>query len=315
MKITAKSTLVHLSLFLLSFITTTIAGVQWLNKDPFEISNFIFGFPYGLLLLAFLSCHELGHYVAARYHGVEVTLPYFIPLPSFFGIAPFGTLGAVIRIRSTVPSRRALFDIGAAGPLCGFVVSMAILVIGLRTLPPLEYLYGIHPEYSQLATLPQGGLTFGNSLLFTLLKETIPPVGAFIPPMNEMYHYPFLCVGWFGLFVTALNLIPIGQLDGGHIARSVFVRHYNQIGQSSLVLLVILGTIGVLPLLGIPARIGWIGWLIWGAVLAFALRAKGQNSLAHEEIEPIGELRQATGWICALILVATFAPTPFLDIP
>lgn len=315
MKITAKNVFIHLTLLILTFVTATLAGVQWLNKDSFEISNFIVGLPYGVLLLAFLTSHELGHYFAARYYGVDATLPYFIPLPSFLGIAPFGTLGAVIRIRSTVSSRRALFDIGAAGPLCGFAVSVITLIIGLRTLPPIEYLYGIHPEYSQLTKFPQGGLTFGSSLLLALLKEIIPPNGAFVPPMNEIYHYPYICVGWFGLFVTALNLLPVGQLDGGHIARAVFQRHHNSIGQVTLVFLVILGTLGILPIIGLSVTIGWIGWLIWGIILAISLRTRRQGLPVHEEDEHIGNLRSITGWTCVMIFVTTFSPTPFFELP
>lgn len=305
--------IVHTGLLLFTFVTTTLAGVQWLNKDPFEISNFALGLPYGLLLISFLGSHELGHYFTARHYGVDVSLPYFIPLPSFLGIAPFGTLGAVIRIRSIVRSRQALFDIGAAGPLCGFAVSLITLIIGFLTLPPQDYLYGIHPEYSQLAVLPKGGLTFGSNLLFNVLKAIIPSTNSFIPPMNEIYHYPYICVGWFGLFVTALNLIPVGQLDGGHIARALFTRHHNRIGQASLIILASLGTLGILPLLGSKIELGWIGWLIWGIILAVILRARPQGIPDQQEPDSIGGVRLFVGWICIVILISSFIPIPFFE--
>jgi Zn-dependent protease len=179
----------------------------------------------------------------------------------------------------------------------------------------LDYLYGIHPEYSKLADLPQGGLTFGSSLLFSAIKTMVPATRAFVPPMNEIYHYPYLCVGWFGLFVTALNLIPVGQLDGGHIARAMFARFHNQIGQATLLFLVMLGTLGILPILGYSVAIGWIGWLVWGIILAVALRARRHTLPDQEDIESMGRIRTIFGWLCLIIFVTCFAPTPFFELP
>ena len=150
MALRIKSLIVHLSLFFATFVTVTLAGVQWLNKDPFELANLPYGLEYGCLILLFLSAHEFGHYFAARAHKVETTLPYFLPFPAFLGIAPFGTFGAVIKVKSGLDSRRALFDIGAAGPISGFVVCIVMLVIGFRTLPPFH----ISRRYTR-TTLPQ----------------------------------------------------------------------------------------------------------------------------------------------------------------
>jgi membrane-associated protease RseP (regulator of RpoE activity) len=302
----------HGILLVLTFITTTLAGVQWLNNDPLELRNFPLGLTYSFLLLLMLGSHEFGHYLMARRHGVRATLPFFLPFPSFLGfLVPFGTLGAVIRVRSTIPSRKVLFDIGAAGPIAGFVVSFAILAIGFVTLPPLEYLYTIHPEYAQMSVIPEGGIRFGDTILFSLLAETFAPQGAFIPPMNEVYHYPFLCVGWFGLFVTAMNLIPIGQLDGGHISSSMFGEKSHAIGQAGLVILVVIGLLGFLPLLGIDFKYGWSGWLFFALILMVFLRGVRLVRPPLADETPLDSGRMAVGWICYGMLLSSFSLAPF----
>ncbi len=302
---------VHASLFVLTFITTTFAGVQWLNKDPQELTNFSSGVTYAVLILAMLASHEFGHYLAARHHRIDTTLPYFIPFPSFFGLVPFGTLGAVIRLRSAIPSRKVIFDIGAAGPIAGFIVSIAILAIGFLTLPPIDYLYAIHPEYAQMATIPLAGLTFGKTIFYSAIASLVAPAGAFVPPMNEIYHYPFLCVGWFGMLVTAMNLIPIAQLDGGHISYAMFGDRYHLIGQVSLVLLVLLGSAGFLPLLGIPYEYGWTGWLFWALVLIVFMRAFKLVRPPLADDAPLDARRMLIGWVCLVILLGAFSLNPF----
>ncbi|MDH4069485.1 MAG: site-2 protease family protein, partial [Ignavibacteria bacterium] len=255
---TLREYILHGFLFLATFAATTLAGAQWLNRNSLELSNFSYGLTYGCLILLMLGSHEFGHYFAARYHRVRTTLPFFIPLPPFLPFGVFGTLGAVIRIRSSIPSRKVLFDIGAAGPIAGFVVSLAVLIIGFITLPSREYLHLIHPEYAQMAVIPEGGIRFGETLLFLAVAELFAPAGSFVPPMNEIYHYPFLCVGWFGLFVTALNLIPIGQLDGGHISFAMFGEKSTSIALSALAILTFLGLGGLPSLWGLQP---WFGWL------------------------------------------------------
>ena len=258
-----------------------------------------------------LASHEFGHYIAARSHGVDTTLPYFIPFPSFFGLFPFGTLGAVIRIRSSIPSRKAIFDIAVAGPIAGFIVSAAILSAGFLTLPPKEYLFTIHPEYAEMASIPTGGLTFGQSIFYWLGANVFAPKGSFIPPMNEMYHYPYLCVGWFGMFVTAMNLIPIGQLDGGHLSHAMFGNAYHKIAQVTLILLVAIGTLGFLPLIGIPFEYGWTGWLFWALLLVIFLRSTKFQRPTFDDETPLDPRRMALGWLCVLIFVGSFSLTPF----
>jgi membrane-associated protease RseP (regulator of RpoE activity) len=312
MPITFRSLVIHGSLFVLTFLTVTLAGVQWMNISPFALEHFALGLPYGILITGFLFSHEMGHYLMARYHRVSSTLPYFLPFPAFLGLQPFGTFGAVIRISSPITSRKALFDIGVAGPIAGFAVSLVTLIVGFRMLPPLEYLYSIHPEYMAMPSIPETGMRFGESALYMLLAKTLPPAGAFVPPMNEMYHYPFLCAGWFGLFVTAMNLLPVGQLDGGHIARVLFPRTYHRIGQATLLLLMVLGTVGALPLIGIETGFGWLGWLFWALVLALLL-SRGRFATQELPDEEIGVWRVALGWLCVVILFLSFIPVPIIE--
>ena len=300
----------HIALFLITFFTTTLAGVEWAVKDPLELSNFPAGLTYSILILLMLSAHEFGHYFAARYHKVETTLPFFIPFPPLLPLNQFGTMGAVIRIRAAIPSKKVLFDIGAAGPIAGFIVTAIILAVGFVTLPSKEYLYTIHPEYALLNSIPQLGLTFGNTLMFSLFKNVFAPAGAFIPPMNEIYHYPFLCVGWFGMLVTAMNLIPIGQLDGGHISFSLFGNRYHTIAQVCLIILVMLGLAGLLPEIGVNFQYGWFGWFFWAMILIFMIRAFRMHRPPVEDDTPLDPARRALAWLCVLIFIVCFSLVP-----
>ena len=298
----------HLLLFAATFFTTTLAGVQWLNRDPLELSNFPLGLSYSLPLLAILAAHEFGHFFAARIHGVQATLPFFIPVPPFL-LNPFGTMGAVIRIRSPLSSKKSLFDIGIAGPVAGLIVTLVVLLYGFLTLPGKEYLYSIHPEYRLLEKIPENGLTFGHSLLFWFLSHKLPVTG-FIPPMNEVYHYPFLCVGWFGLFVTALNLIPVGQLDGGHILYALIGKYQGRVARVFFVMLILIGLSGFASMLGWKIQAGTLGWLVWAAVLFFVIK------IDHPEISDNGELgqgRKILGWCMLGMFVASFPPIPLFE--
>jgi membrane-associated protease RseP (regulator of RpoE activity) len=303
--------LMHGFLFLLTCVTTTLAGVQWINENPFELSHFTNGFPHAALIMLFLTSHELGHYVAAKRGGISASLPYFLPFPSFLGLFPFGTLGAVIRLRDKVASRRVLLSIGAAGPVSGFIVSIAVLVVGFATLPEKEYLYAIHPEYLQMQSIPEGGLRFGFNIAYKLLETVIPARNVFVPPMNEIYHYPFLCAGWFGLFVTSLNLIPIGQLDGGHIASAVLdsrTKKYLQI--STITALFLLGLLGLATFVDPTHNLGWSGWLLWAAILLLLSRRDQKGSSADVITELRSPQSVTTAVICLIIFLLTFIPAP-----
>lgn len=301
--------LINVLLFFLTFFTTCLAGVQWLNKNPLELSNLPLGLPYSLSLLFVLAAHEFGHYFAARYHQVKTTLPFFIPIPPFL-LNPFGTMGAVIRIRSPLTSKKMLFDIGIAGPLAGLVVTLFILIYGFATLPPQEYLYSIHPEYQEVGHPPETGLTFGNSLFFSMMSAIFSE-HQYVPPMNEIYHYPYLCVGWFGLFVTALNLIPVGQLDGGHILYALIGKKQGIIARGFFAVLIIIGVTSFFPIFG-EGTVTWtLGWLLWAAILYFLIKLDHPEIYDTEELSPT---RKVLGWFSFIFFIVSFPPIPFYEI-
>ncbi|MVM30070.1 site-2 protease family protein [Spirosoma sp. HMF4905] len=230
-----KTYLLHGGLFLVTLITTTLAGAEWMYGSlfiPFEgvtkplgWPEFIAGFQFSVPFLAILTVHEFGHYFTAKANKVRVTLPYYIPL--WLGIGQsIGTLGAFIRIKDYINSRRKYFDIGIAGPLAGFVLALIVLWYAFSHLPPPEFIFTIHPEYAKWGleygkyayqNLPEGGaIGLGDNLLFNFFKTYVADP-ARVPHPYEMVHYPFVMAGYLALFFTSLNLIPIGQLDGGHI--------------------------------------------------------------------------------------------------
>ncbi|MBI3789121.1 MAG: site-2 protease family protein [Ignavibacteriales bacterium] len=320
--------IINIILFLLTFFTTAVAGVQWIGKDPFELNNFHYGFQYAAAILFVLGTHEFGHYFAARYHNVKVTLPFFLPFPPLPFFLNFGTLGAVIRTRSIVPSRKAMFDIGIAGPLAGFVACIIVLVYGFLTLPGPEFILSIHPNYNlALNILPDSQglpLEFGQTILFNALSNLLTNSSQFVPPMSEIYHYPFLCVGWFGLFVTAMNLIPIGQFDGGHILYTMFGDKHQRIARIAFYTLLILGlpsvldsvirTIGsyfthhpigqIIPL----AQYSWSGWFLWAMISYYLVK------LYHPPVPdetPLDSRRMQIGWLSIVIFIVCFSFAPF----
>lgn len=307
---TIKQILIHGTLFIVTFFTTTVAGVSWLNLDPFDLYNFTLGLPYSLSILFILTCHEFGHYFAARYHGVNATLPFYIPSPSLPGFLNFGTFGAVIRTKSPIPSKKVMFDIGVAGPIAGFIATVFVLMYGFTHLPGKEFILKIHPDYFS-GVQQQGGvaLEFGSSVLYNFFALTLAdPAREFIPPMSEMYHYPFLITGWFGLLVTAMNLIPVGQLDGGHLSYAMFGDKHKLISRIAFGILLAMGVAGWLPEFGVHIQGGWSGWLFWALILFFVVK------LYHPPVEDETELdsnRRLIGWITYGILIVSFAPTPF----
>jgi membrane-associated protease RseP (regulator of RpoE activity) len=216
-----------------------------------------------------LTVHEFGHYFTARHNRVQSSLPYYIPFP--MGL---GTFGAIIRIKQRIFSRREFFDIGLAGPLAGFLVAVPLLIYGFTHLPPLDYLYGIHPEYAQYGAdyaryvYPPGaqGLTLAKPLLYRGL-ESVFASPALLPHPNELLHYPVLLAGALSLFFTALNLLPLGQLDGGHILYGLLGRRrFNRLALGLFVAFVFYAGLGLFSL-----RSGWQSWLYGGPVYALYL--------------------------------------------
>jgi membrane-associated protease RseP (regulator of RpoE activity) len=313
----------HISLFVVTLFTTTVSGEAWRGShDVLDLSNLPEGLPYALLILFFLSCHEFGHFIAARLHKVNATLPFYIPFPgTAVGSLNFGTFGAVIRTRSRVPNDRAMFDIGVAGPIAGFIACILILAVGFATLPGMEYLRAIHPDYP---LQPPGTLTlaFGKPLFYSLMEHLFVRPGAFVPPMSEMYHYPFLCAGWFGLFVTALNLLPIGQLDGGHLTYTLFgTSIHKRLGQLVVIVLLFLSVPDALLQFSeagyfhAPAWLGSIAlpggsmWFVWALIGTFVIRFHHPPSL---EALPLDSKRVAIGYATIVIFILCFIPSPII---
>ena len=304
----------HIALFLITFVTTTIAGVEWTTgtMGPYEFEVLAKGLPFSLSILFMLGTHEFGHFFAAVYHKVKATLPFFIPFPPVPGFFNFGTFGAVIKTRSPVLNNKAMFDIGIAGPLAGFVACLILLVYGFLNLPGEEYILQIHPDYfTPEYGIGAVGLEFGDTILFALLRELLTSPGQFVPPMSEIYHYPYLCVGWFGLFVTAMNMIPVGQLDGGHIVYSMFGERVQEtVASISMLILFALGALGFAEtFLETHLGIGWTGWLFWGFVLYFLIKVKHPPVQTFEKLD---SKRMILGYISLAVLVLSFSPTPFI---
>jgi membrane-associated protease RseP (regulator of RpoE activity) len=314
----------HVFLFLLTLYTTTLAGVAWLGKDPAELSNFHYGLEYSLLLLFFLSAHEFGHFITARIHSVDATLPYYIPFPGALMSYPinFGTFGAVIRTRQRIPSRSIIFDIGVAGPIAGFIVCVIILAIGFVTLPGIEYLQGIHPGYPFVQSPPGYELTFGKTLLYSFMEKVFANPHGYIPPMSEMYHYPMLCVGWFGLFVTALNLLPVGQLDGGHLMYGLFPKRVHRlIGIVTSSLLALLSIPELILLYGrnsLPKSLSWLekiavpggsSWIFWCLMIIFIIKFRHPAALDES---PMDTKRKIIGVLTIIIFILSFTPSPIV---
>ena len=251
-------------------------------------SDLMQGVLFATLLLSFLTFHEFGHYFAAVYHKVKVTLPYYIPIP--LGI---GTLGAVIRIKEQIQETKKLFDIGAAGPVAGFIVSIIVLMIGFATLPDAEFLnefgdhsyvveyYNQHGEYPAEPQIEEGQMVFwfGDTPLYHFFSSLFDKA----PPLWEIQHYPFLLAGWFGLFFTALNLMPVGQLDGGHILYSLIgYEKHKIVARIFFTGITILAGIATVPwiherVIRFDNDFGLLAWALWGISLALILRRAFNN--------------------------------------
>ncbi|OGW45889.1 MAG: hypothetical protein A2Y66_08295 [Nitrospirae bacterium RBG_13_41_22] len=267
----------HLFLFILTLFSTLIAGALHtgidLLKEPEKIYK---GLPFALTLMTILLVHELSHYFASKKHHTKATLPYFIPAPTIIG-----TFGAFIKMKSPIMTRKALVDIGASGPIAGFIISVIVSMIGL--------------SLSKVVAIGEtkGALGLGDSLLFSFLSDMILN---YQPGFQDIALHPVAFAGWIGLFVTSLNLIPIGQLDGGHIA-------YALLGEKHFLLSNIL--VATMVLLGLLL---WEGWTIW-AVLLIILGLRHPPVLQWEV--PLDTKRRFIGWVSLTIFVFTFIPVPF----
>jgi membrane-associated protease RseP (regulator of RpoE activity) len=279
----------HILLFVLTFASTTIVGGLVWGSLPEEMARlslpqlltdprvYLAGLKFSIPLLTILSCHEMGHYVAARRHGLTVTPPFFIPFPvPFLGI---GTLGAVIRIKDPIRNKRELLDVGAAGPIAGFAALVPFLAYGIAA--------------SEVGQAPAGGtyLEFGEPLIYRLLESLIRPG---IGDDMTLWLHPTGVAAWFGILITLLNLLPFAQLDGGHIAYALFGHWHRLLAW---------------PLLGMLAGLGfvWPGWWLW-VVIAVVLNPR--HPRLWDENRPLDRRRQLIGWIAIAIFVLCFVAEP-----
>lgn len=273
----------HALLLLATIATTTWAGALHQGVNLFkEPERFAAGLPYSLGLMLILGAHEMGHYIAARWHGMHVSLPYFIPVP--FAL---GTFGAFISLRSPAPSRRALFDMAVAGPLAGLVFAVPALLIGL----PMSTVSETAPT---AMAMHGGGVNAGSSLLLATLASL--SLGDSLTGHTILLH-PLAFAGWLGLLITALNLLPIGQIDGGHIADAMF-------GQRRSAMI---STGALVALFGLGIFV-WSGLLFWAFIVWFITGRKGLPPL--NDITTLGAGRLALGWFALAILAAILIPVP-----
>lgn len=241
-------------------------------ENPWSIWR---GIPFSFTLLMILGAHEFGHYFMSKKHNIDVTLPYFIPAPSFIG-----TFGAFIKMKSPIMDRRILLDVGAAGPLAGMCVTIPVLLIGL-SLSEIRY------------ETVDTGINLGSSILFSVMNWM---VHGFLPDDVNLILHPIAFSGWIGLLVTCLNLLPVGQLDGGHVAYAVIGPKQRVVAKVILAVLVIIGITG------------WSGWLLWAGILF--IMGLNHPPVVYDWI-PLDRKRKVIGWLTLLIFAMTFTPVPF----
>ncbi|WP_235958276.1 site-2 protease family protein [Flammeovirga agarivorans] len=251
----------HLLLFILTVMATTFAGAEWIYGKSVLFSELTpeewkGSLMYSIPFVGILTIHEFGHYFTAKYYKLKVTLPYFLPV-WFLSLGPsLGTFGAFISIKSRLKSRKEFFDVGVSGPIAGFLAALVVLFYGFTHLPPPEYIFQIHPEYQQWGldyakyayeNLNEGeNLTIGTNLLFQFFTYYVAPDPSLVPNGHELMHYPFLFSGLLACFFTALNLMPFGQLDGGHALYSIIGRKwFNKILPYTFAALLFWGGLGL----------------------------------------------------------------------
>ncbi|ASJ00921.1 site-2 protease family protein [Thermococcus gorgonarius] len=277
-------------LFIATLLSTLWAGyVLALNYigtlDEFGLPGYrnpyVISLAFSMSVLGILGTHELGHKIAASLHNVKATFPYFIPFPNLLG-----TLGAVIRVKSPIPTRKAAIDLGVSGPLAGILVAIPVTAIGLRlsTFVPV----------SAFQSLPGEGIYFGTNLLFEILQRAIlnPPSGDYV-----LLLHPVAIAGWVGVLVTFLNLIPAAQLDGGHVARAFMSeRLHRQFTWGMGLFLVVMSYF-------------WVGWFLWALLILFIGSAGNPGAL--DEVSPIPTSRKLLALLAAILFVLTATPVPF----
>ncbi len=267
----------NLILFVITLFTTTLAGAMMEGAGRKGIMWYISGFKFSLPLMLILGIHETGHYLAAKYHNIRATLPYFIPAPTLIG-----TFGAFIKIKEPIKYRDTLMDVGAAGPLAGFFAALPILF------------WGVWHSKIVMITKPAVGLRLGGSII---LVAVVKAIHGTIPSGYDLQLSAPAFAAWLGLFVTSLNLLPIGQLDGGHIM-------YALLGDEKANVVSKIVFFSLLPL-----GIFWPGWIIWAFLLYFVLGLK-HPPIIYPSMS-LDWRRKFLGWFCIFIFIITFTPVPF----
>ena len=295
--------LLNVFLFVLTFASAFLAGSALKDTqlpDPTPREMLRHGLGFSLALLFIMLAHEMGHFFLARKHGVDATWPFFIPAPV---LSLIGTLGAVIRLRSLPKTRRALLDIGAAGPIAGFVATLPVLVLGLRwsTVVPVEpesphwTLFEALLQWFRNGTWPplREAFDLGYPLGMDLVQRLV--VGQLPEGMTLALH-PIAVAGWFGFLLTALNLLPLGQLDGGHVLYAASPRLHRMLGPPISAVLLALGVFTAFP-----------GWMLWGFLMGLGLGHHPQLKDPEPRID--GRRRLMVG-VSLLLLVLSFSPVP-----
>ena len=241
--------------------------------EPFRIFQ---GLPFAITLMSILLCHEMGHFIASKAHGVAVSPPLFIPAPTLLG-----TFGAFIKMKEMPPSRAAIIDIGAMGPIAGFIVAVPVWIWGV-----------LHSEFAPVASYVNhaSGFSLGSSIIVYVTQKTL------IGQSGTIYLHPVGFAAWIGFFVTCLNLIPIGQLDGGHILYGVLGKKAHRISLLFWTMLLLFG-------------LSWNGWLVWAILLSFLGIRHPRNALV--ETTPLDSKRKALALTVLAIFTLTFIPAPF----
>jgi Zn-dependent protease len=275
----------NLILLLITICTTTLMGAVMEQSEQLMRNPALFfqkpwliltGIPASLTIMSILGIHELAHYFVARKHRLDTTLPYFIPVP--FG---FGTFGAIIRIRTPWENRKALFDVGLAGPLAGFIIALPLFFIGLLSSPARP-------------PIP-GALPLGSPFLLQWVEKLVYLIRD-IPKEHDIYVNAMTFAAWFGIIVTGFNLLPVGQLDGGHVAYAVLGRWTRILG---IVVLIALVSLGILA---------WQGWFVWSAFILFS---GWQHPAPLNTVAPLGKTRTILGVLTLAMLILLFTPAPF----
>jgi membrane-associated protease RseP (regulator of RpoE activity) len=296
----------HFLLAVGTILTTTIAGAYFAGREPLEIAfmpigplglplpirlravELLPGLAFSLPLFGILLGHEMGHYLVARRNGMAVSPPYFIPAPHWLNV--IGTFGAFIRLRSAVINRRILLDVGMAGPLASFLLSITVALLGLAWSNPLPEMVREAPS-RYVVLFGSQPIWLGDSLFFALLDAMVAGGGSFL------VLHPLAFAAWLGFFVTALNLFPLAQLDGGHILYALLGARQRYLGMAFLVVLLALG-------------FSWWGWWLWAGLILILGRGSIRHPSVFDPEVPVTGRRRLLGWCCVLIFILTFIPIP-----